>query len=148
MTRENEPQWEPAMQAQCWICPLCYDDKRHAPGDEHCLRAQVSGLSVVRKDLDGQVLALRAALTEINKGGGVCREDEGHCIHCIAEKALTDTAQAGRDAESRVLDNAISELAYLIRQVDVAELSGLVLATDTLEIKANRLRKGGSDHDL
>lgn len=26
--------------AQCWICPQCYDDKAHEPGDMHCLQQQ------------------------------------------------------------------------------------------------------------
>lgn len=24
------------MQAQCWICPRCYDDRDHQAGDKYC----------------------------------------------------------------------------------------------------------------
>lgn len=29
------------IQAQCWICPDCFDDKHHKPGDMHCLKGQI-----------------------------------------------------------------------------------------------------------
>lgn len=28
------------IQTQCWICPLCLDDKHHQPGDDYCKQNQ------------------------------------------------------------------------------------------------------------
>ena len=60
------------LQAQCWICPQCYDDRHHEPGDMHCIQGQAREAKLIasinqkaNKLLQQDIAQARQIITEL-----------------------------------------------------------------------------------
>jgi len=49
------------MQAQCWFCPICFEDSHHEPGGDYCIKKQAEGYRYKQVEND----ELRARVFEL-----------------------------------------------------------------------------------
>lgn len=101
------------------------------------------------KELQGQVLALREAASKIRHWHDTGSDGMIVSADSVRElwEALTDTAQAGRDAEARIIDETLTRLGLgepkmmkiLSEHMHRSAVNRRVAYDDS------RLRNGGSD---
>jgi len=70
--------------AQCWICPQCYDDKHHEPGDMRCLQQQkkeamaIASLNQIEnRHLRQQLEQAEARVAELEDAASWCEAENG-----------------------------------------------------------------------
>lgn len=103
---------------------------------------QLSMCAARANELERQVLGLREALQEV-----VTISDRKHDAWDKAKQALTDTEQAGREAEHRIIHAAMQSALDKLGDHSTCDwCDGYKVALFRVGDAAPRLRNGGSDN--
>jgi len=75
------------MQAQCWFCPICFEDRNHQPGDEYCIKEQAAGYKAMRvenEELRARVAELEGTINAVGEafGTGSAARTRGTLVTC------------------------------------------------------------------
>lgn len=103
------------MQAQCWICPQCYDDKNHTPGDTHCLQEQKREAMAIARLNQLESRKLQEQLTAAQSDNDALRARAAELNACINHAFHIASAKPQDYAIMMALGPNASE-AWLLRQ--------------------------------